>query len=216
MSLSKSINWYKFLTGILIAMLAGPVSCDRPATMVLIRTDMGDMTVEIYRERAPVTASNFLAHVEQGHYRNSFFYRVVRMDNQLQNQVKIEVIQGGLFHDEVLDTITPIRHESTRETGILHTDGVISMARMGPGTASTEFFICIGDQPSLDYGGQRNPDGQGFAAFGKVVRGMELARAIQALPDEGQYLKEKVKIREISMLPKHEGATQCSSNKYEF
>lgn len=181
-------------------MFAGPVSCDRPATMVLIRTDLGDMTVEIYREQAPVTANNFLAHVEKGDYTNSIFYRVVRMDNQSDKQVKIEVIQGGLFHDEVLDTIPPIIHESTQVTGILHTDGVISMARNKPGSASTEFFICIGDQPSLDYGGQRNPDGQGFAAFGKVVRGMDVARAIQALPDEDQYLKEHLKILEVTLL----------------
>ena len=181
-------------------MAAGPVSCDRPGSMVLIHTELGDMTVEIYTEQAPVTANNFLAHVERGDYSNSIFYRVVRMDNQPENQVKIEVIQGGLFHDEVLDTIAPIRHESTRETGILHTDGVISMARMEPGSASTEFFICIGDQPSLDYGGQRNPDGQGFAAFGKVVKGMEVARAIQALPDEGQYLKEHLVIQGISLI----------------
>jgi peptidyl-prolyl cis-trans isomerase A (cyclophilin A) len=138
--------------------------------------------------------------VERGSYTNSMFYRVVRMDNQSRNQVKIEVIQGGLFHDEVLDTIAPIRHEPTCETGILHTNGVISMARMEPGTASTEFFICIGDQPSLDFGGLRNPDGQGFAAFGKVVEGMEVARAIQALPDEGQYLKEPLTIREIILV----------------
>ena len=183
-------------------MLAGPASCDRPASMVLIRTELGEMTVELYTEQAPVTANNFLTHVERGDYTNSVFYRVVRMDNQPDNQVKIEVIQGGLFHENVLDTIEPIRHETTQETGILHTDGVISMARMQPGSASTEFFICIGDQPSLEYGGKRNPDGQGFAAFGKVVRGMDIARAIQALPDEGQYLKEQVKIIEISLLSK--------------
>ena len=181
-------------------MLAGPVSCDRPATMVLIHTDLGDISVELYIEKAPVTAENFLDHVERGDYTNSMFYRVVRMDNQAQNKVKIEVIQGGLFKDEILDTITPIRHESTQETGILHTDGVISMARMEPGSASTEFFICIGDQPSLDYGGKRNPDGQGFAAFGKVVDGMDVIRSIQALADNGQYLKEQIKIRGISLI----------------
>lgn len=183
-------------------MLAGPVSCDRPAPMVVIHTDLGDIHVEIYMEEAPVTAGNFLSHVEQGNYTNSMFYRVVRMDNQPPNKVKIEVIQGGLFRDEVLDTITPIRHESTRETGILHTDGVISMARMDPGSASTEFFICVGDQPSLDYGGKRNPDGQGFAAFGKVIEGMDVVRSIQAQADEGQYLKEQVIIREISLIIK--------------
>jgi peptidyl-prolyl cis-trans isomerase A (cyclophilin A) len=168
--------------------------------MVIFHTELGEMTVEIYTDRAPVTAENFLSHVKQGHYTNSIFYRVVRMDNQPGNPVKIEVIQGGLFNDEVLDTITPIRHESTEETGILHTDGIISMARNEPGSASTEFFICIGDQPSLDSGGKRNPDGQGFAAFGKVIKGMDVARAIQALPDEGQFLKEKVRILEISLI----------------
>jgi len=182
-------------------MLAGPVCCDRPPSMVLIQTEMGDLTVELYPEKAPVTVSNFLAHVEKGDYTNSVFYRVVRMDNQPHNKVRIEVIQGGLFHDDVIDSIAPIIHETTRETGILHSDGVISMARNEPGSASTEFFICIGDQPSLDYGGKRNPDKQGFAAFGKVINGMGVARAIQALPDEGQYLKEKVLIHEIRLLP---------------
>ena len=184
-----------------MAILAGPVSCDRPAPMVLIRTELGDISVEIYQKQAPVTAGNFLAHVEQVDYTNSVFYRVVRMDNQAHSQVKIEVIQGGLFDDEVLDTIVPIIHESTEETGILHTDGVISMARSEPGSASTEFFICIGDQPSLDFGGKRNQDGQGFAAFGKVVKGMDVVRTIQAQADEGQYLKEQVLIRDISILP---------------
>ena len=200
MNLYRNINWCKPVLLLLIAMLAGPVSCDRPATMVLIHTDLGDISVELYSNKSPVTADNFLAHVEHGDYTNSIFYRVVRLDNQSQSKVKIEVIQGGLFHDEVLDTITPIRHESTQETGILHTNGVISMARMEPGSASTEFFICIGDQPSLDYGGKRNPDGQGFAAFGKVVKGMDVVRTIQAQADEGQYLKEHVRIRAISLI----------------
>ncbi len=200
MSLFRNISWHSPLLALLIIMLARPVSCDRPATMVLIRTDMGDLSVELFPEKAPVTVSNFLSHVENGDYTNSVFYRVVRMDNQPQSKVKIQVIQGGLFHDEVLDTITPIIHETTRETGILHTDGVISMARNQPGSASTEFFICVGDQPSLDYGGDRNPDKQGFAAFGKVIDGMDVVRAIQALPDEGQYLKEQVLIHEISLI----------------
>jgi len=202
MNLYRNIIWYKPVLLLLIAMLGGPVSCDRPATMVLMHTDLGDITLEIYKDQAPVTAANFLAHVENGHYTNSIFYRVVRLDNQSQSKVKIEVIQGGLFRDEVLDTITPIRHESTQETGILHSDGVISMARMNPGSASTEFFICIGDQPSLDYEGDRNPDGQGFAAFGKVVKGMDVVREIQVQADEGQYLKEHVKIRGISLISK--------------
>ena len=202
MNLYKNTICFKSLAIILIAVFAAPVACDRPVNLVLIRTELGDMTVEIYTEQAPVTANNFLFHVERGDYTNSVFYRVVRLDNQPDNQVKIEVIQGGLFHETMLDTITPIIHETTQETGILHTDGIISMARMEPGSASTEFFICIGDQPSLDYGGKRNPDGQGFAAFGKVIRGMDVARAIQALPDEDQYLMDQVRIRDISLISK--------------
>lgn len=200
MNLSRSINWYRPLLPVLIIMLSGLVSYGQSATMVLITTEMGEITIELYPERAPVTTANFLAHIENGDYKNSLFYRVVRMDNQPQSNVKIEVIQGGLFYDEVVDSIPPIIHESTQLTGILHTDGVFSMARMEPGSASTEFFICVGDQPSLDFGGERNPDGQGFAAFGKVVRGMDVVRDIQALPDNGQYLEKKVFIHSIDKI----------------
>jgi len=187
---------------VIIALLAAvAVSCDRPATeKVLMKTEMGDITLELYPDKAPVTASNFLALVDQGVYTNAIFYRVVRMDNQPQNKVKIEVIQGGLFNDSLINSFTPIKHESTGQTGILHTDGVFSMARMEPGTASTEFFICVGNQPSLDYGGDRNPDGEGFAAFGRVSEGMDVVRKIQALPDSGQYLPDKVLINSIQKI----------------
>lgn len=202
MNLFRSTNWYREGLLILAILLAGALSsrCS-PGVQVRMLTSMGEIVVEVYPDRAPVTARNFLDHVEKGSYTNSFFYRVVRLDNQPVNPVKIEVIQGGLFEEEKLDAIAPIPHESTEVTGILHTDGVISMARMEPGSASTEFFICVGDQPSLNHGGARNPDGQGFAAFGKVIKGMELVRSIQALPDRGQYLVEKVRILEMSVLP---------------
>ena len=90
-----------------------------------------------------------------------------------------------------------IAHEPTSVTGIRHLDGVVSMARSEPGSASTEFFICIGDQPALDFGGNRNPDGQGFAAFGKVIKGMEVVRSIQIMRDTGQYLTDPVKINAV-------------------
>ncbi|MDX2429477.1 MAG: peptidylprolyl isomerase [Bacteroides sp.] len=182
-------------------LLAGLVACDRSAQEnVVIRTELGDITLKIETEKAPVTASNFLSLVDQGVYTGAVFYRVVRPDNQPDSPVKIEVIQGGLFDDDMIDSYTPIEHESTKHTGILHTDGVISMARMEPGTASTEIFICVGDQPSLDYGGGRNPDGAGFAAFGKVSEGMDVVRRIQALPDSGQYLIKQVIIDSIFVL----------------
>jgi peptidyl-prolyl cis-trans isomerase A (cyclophilin A) len=197
MSLFKNITWYNPAILLSVILLNGAASLDRSYPRVCISTEMGDIIVEVYPDRAPVTAANFLAHVERGDYTNSFFYRVVRMDNQPDNRVKIEVIQGGLFFDELVDTIPAILHETTRQTGLLHTDGVISMARNEPGSASTEFFICIGDQPSLDFGGDRNPDGQGFAAFGKVVKGMDVVRAIQELPDNDQYLEKRVIIQRI-------------------
>ncbi len=185
---------------IMVILVLGLVSCGQSQQKkVLIKTDLGDIEVEVYPDKAPVTALNFLSLVEKGVYTNAMFYRVVRPDNQPQSKVQIEVIQGGLFDDDLIENYVPIEHETTDLTGIKHTEGVISMARMEPGTASTEFFICIGDQPALDFDGDRNPDGQGFAAFGKVIRGMEVVRSIQALPDNGQYLPEKVLIREITL-----------------
>lgn len=177
------------------------IQCNRSTyPSVLISTDRGEITVELYPDKAPITARNFISLVEQGVYTSSSFYRVVRMDNQPQSKVKIEVIQGGLFDDLLINKHPAISHETTEITGIKHMDGVISMARMEPGSASTEIFICVGDQPSLDYQGKRNPDGQGFAAFGKVTQGMEVVRAIQALPDTGQYLIERVTINGITLL----------------
>lgn len=162
--------------------------------VVELSTDLGTIEIEIFESKAPVTAKHFLDNVDQNIFNNACFYRVVRLDNQPRNEVKIEVIQGGLFHDSIVDQQPVIPHETTKETGILHTDGVISMARMDPGSACTEFFICVGDQPELDFNGKRNPDGQGFAAFGKVRKGMDVVKLIQNQKDEGQMLLEKVKI----------------------
>ncbi|RLD67521.1 MAG: peptidylprolyl isomerase [Bacteroidetes bacterium] len=201
MNLYRSTNWCKHLIAPVLIVLLGFLSCSRTGQeKVQISTSMGEIEVEIYPGLAPVTANNFLTLVEAGTYTNATFYRVVRMDNQPHNLMKIEVIQGGLFEDEVIDKYTPIEHETSAETGIMHTNGVISMARNEPGTASTEFFICIGDQPSLDFGGDRNSDGQGFAAFGKVTKGMEVVKAIQALSDNDQYLVDQVTIGEISLM----------------
>jgi len=167
---------------------------------VLIQTELGDITVEIYLTKAPVTAKNFLAYVDQGLFDDSVFYRVVTMDNQPDNNIKIEVIQGGLGDDEGKKRLPPIPHETTDATGILHKDGVISMGRWEPGTASSEFFICVGDQPELDFGGRRNPDGQGFSAFGRVVQGMDVVRLIHRQPALGQILEPKIKIFKVKRI----------------
>ena len=176
-------------------------SCQKQSSSIVkISTDLGDIQLQVFTEEAPITANNFLMLVDQGLYTSSYFYRVVRLDNQPVNPVKIEVIQGGLKVDSLVDQIRPIIHENTEMTGIKHLDGIISMARNNPGTASSEFFICVGNQPELDFEGKRNPDGQGFAAFGKVIQGMDVVREIQSLEDKGQMLKEDVLIKEITRM----------------
>ncbi len=170
---------------------------------VVITTELGNIEAEIYLDKAPVTATNFLKYVDAGKYNNlACFYRVVRPDNQPDKKIKIEVIQGGFYEDSLVEKyqFPPIRHETTKETGILHKDGILSMARNAPGTASSEFVICVGDQPELDFGGKRNPDKQGFAAFGKVTKGMDVVREIQKLKDKEQYLEKPVKIIGISRI----------------
>jgi peptidyl-prolyl cis-trans isomerase A (cyclophilin A) len=162
---------------------------------VLIRTEKGDIIVEVDLARAPVTSANFLRYVDAGLYDGSTFHRTVTMANQPDNAVRIEVIQGGQLPPA--KEFPPIAHETTAVTGLKHVDGAISMARDKPGTATSSFFFCINDQPELDFGGHRNPDGQGFAAFGHVVEGMDVVRAIQALPARGQQLTPPVKIISI-------------------
>jgi peptidyl-prolyl cis-trans isomerase A (cyclophilin A) len=174
------------------------LSCSTKHPVVRIQTVMGDISVELYPEKAPVTVNNFLAHCERGTFSKAAFYRVVNLQNQPAENVHIEVIQGVLFHDSLVNRHPSIAHETTGQTGIRHLDGTISMARLEPGTASTEFFICVGDQPSLDQGGARNPDGQGFAAFGRVTRGMDVVRAIHALRAPEQMLEIPLEILNIS------------------
>ena len=168
--------------------------CAASRPQVLMETEVGAIRVELRPDAAPVTAGNFLRYVDEGRWDGAVFYRP---DNQPVNPVKIEVIQGGLYEDPHGLALPPIEHETTAETGLRHTDGAVSMARLEPGTAASEFFICIGDQPELDYGGRRNPDGQGFAVFGTVTEGMELVRAIQQRPADGQLLLEPVRILSI-------------------
>jgi peptidyl-prolyl cis-trans isomerase A (cyclophilin A) len=117
------------------------------------------------------------------------------MGNQQDNPVKIEVIQAGVSAAHADDGFPPIPLERTSVTGLQHTDGTISMARGQPDSATSGWFICINDQPALDFGGARNPDGQGFAAFGRVVQGMDVVRKIQQAPNaEAQRLTPPIRI----------------------
>jgi peptidyl-prolyl cis-trans isomerase A (cyclophilin A) len=141
--------------------------------------------------------------VEAGRYTGGQFHRTVTLhpDNQPNNAVKIEVIQGGVNPEFAGKDWPSLALERTSVTGLKHLDGTISMARAGPDTATSDFFLCVGDQPELDYGGKRNPDGQGFAAFGRVTKGLDLVRKIQAAPADGQKLTPPVRIDRIERLP---------------
>ncbi|MCX6557860.1 MAG: peptidylprolyl isomerase [Candidatus Aminicenantes bacterium] len=165
-----------------------------------LRTTAGEIQFRVYPDKVPLTAANFLRYVEAGLYNGSTFFRVVTPDNQPNNPVKIEVIQGGDVDEK--KCFPPVAHETTARTGLTHKNGTVSMARDAPGTATSSFFICIGRQPELDFGGRRNPDGQGFAAFGRVVKGMEVVRKIQRMDRDGQYLKKPVLITSLIRLMK--------------
>jgi cyclophilin family peptidyl-prolyl cis-trans isomerase len=166
---------------------------DKPR--VLIQTAIGDIEVELDAKRAPATTENFLRYVLEGLYSDGVFFRTVTVSNQPDDAVKIAVIQARADPAREGDAFEPIPIERTRDTGLRHADGAISMAREGPDTATHHFFICVGDQPELDFGGKRNPDGQGFAAFGRVTEGMNVVRRIHESPAEGQTLKTPVRIQ---------------------
>ena len=161
---------------------------------VVLQTEKGDIELELDEARAPKTVRNFLMYVDAGLYEGGVFHRTVKPDNQPNNAVKIEVIQGGINPARQSEDKAPIPLERTRDTGLKHLDGTVSMARDTPDTATSDFFICVGDQPELDFGGKRNPDGQGFGAFGRVVKGMDVVRAIQQAPSSEQKLTPPVRI----------------------
>jgi len=193
----KTINT---LLSLILLSVFSVVNADEGTVRVTMATSQGDIEIDLYMDKAPITVGNFLKLAEGEHLDGGSFYRVVTYENDNGNP-KIEVIQGGRGDEE--SPFAPIDHETTQQTGILHKDGVISMARGDVGTASSEFFICLGDQPGLDHGNVRNPDEQGFAAFGQVVSGMDVVRRINASPADGpsdsgytrgQILTEPVKI----------------------
>jgi peptidyl-prolyl cis-trans isomerase A (cyclophilin A) len=192
-----------FLFAALLGIVSLVAGCAPPrpeATRVRLQTDHGDIDIEL-DPSAPVSTANFLQYVDAHLYDGGRFHRTVTKDNQPDSPVKIEVIQGGVATEPVKREYPPIRLERTRDTGLTHRDGTLSMARDGPDTASGDFFICIGDQPELDFGGKRNPDGQGFAAFGRVVQGMDVVRKIQASQAHAQTLTPPVRILKASRVP---------------
>jgi peptidyl-prolyl cis-trans isomerase A (cyclophilin A) len=164
---------------------------------VALETELGRIVVELDTKRAPVTSANFLKYVDSGAYDKGFFHRTVTLSNQPTDIIRIEVVQASAAAGE---GGTPIPLERTSVTGLRHVDGAVSMARTAPDSATSDFFICIGPQPELDFGGKRNPDGQGFAAFGRVLEGMDVVRRIQRSKASGQNLTPPISIRRASRL----------------
>lgn len=184
---------------LLILLTACQSKQDPNRPRIEIQTSKGDIEIELYPQRAPKTVAAFLSYVDSGYYYNSNFYRALTMDNQPSNAPKTELIQGGIWktNNKLAVRIPGIPHESTEQTKLLHDEGVLSLARAEPGTAGTEFFICLSKQPGLDYGGENVPDKQGYATFGKVVKGMPVVRKISRQNENDQYFAPPVAIYNI-------------------
>lgn len=188
-----------------LALVAGRSShAQTPASPVRTRveTALGAFVISVDPARAPATVANYLAYVDQRWLDGGKVYRIVTPANQpADTPHKIEVVQWGMdLPDGKAPPLPAIEHETTRQSGLLHLNGTMSMARSTPGSAASEYFICIGDQPELDFGGRRNPDGQGFAAFGQVIEGMAVVLAIYRKAQAEQYLKPPIGVRSVRRL----------------
>lgn len=170
-------------------------------TQVVLETTMGEITIALETERAPITAGNFLRYVEEGRFDGTVFYRAMQLEWGEQPNGLIQAGTRG-HPDRILP---PIAHEPTNETGVLHERGSISMAMGSPGTADGDFFIVLREMSGMD-GDPARPQPErraGYAAFGKVVGGMEVVEAIHAAPVDpakgegwmkGQMLAEPIEI----------------------
>ena len=177
----------------MLAMTNGPALAQDNQPLVILHTTQGDVIVRLDAGHAPITTCNFLRYVEQGRYAGgSFFRTVVAATNDSPDP--IDVIQAATPAGSDDPGLGPIPLERTIDTGLRHSAGAISMARDGPDTATSSFFIVTSDTPALDFGGGRNPDGQGFAAFGRVISGMEIIQAIHSAPAEDEQLVSPVAI----------------------
>ncbi len=183
------------------AMMATPQDAVPPSPpgAVAVFTDAGDFTLLLDQYAAPGTSCNFMRYVRSGAYDGATFFRTVVAETN-DNPNPIDVIQAATSAGSDDPGLGPIALERTRDTGLTHRAGTISMARDGPDTATSSFFIVVKDTPSLDYGGGRNPDGQGFAAFGRVWQGFDVIEAIQARPATDEQLTEPVRILRMEII----------------
>jgi peptidyl-prolyl cis-trans isomerase A (cyclophilin A) len=167
---------------------------------VRIETSAGTMIAELAIDRAPISACNFLRYVAAGDYDRGSFFRTVRGARDRPGTVPIHVIQASARYGEEYARFAPIAVERTQQTGLTHRAGALSMARWGPDTATSSFSIVVRDSPEMDFGGARQPDGQGFAVFGRIVRGMMVVSKIAAGRATDERLEKPVVIRKIALL----------------
>ena len=196
------MNVIKGTAAALAAMMlasAGSALAQPDQPLVILHMTQGDVILRLDAEHAPITTCNFLRYVQQGRYAGGSFFRTVVAETN-DNPNPIDVIQAQTTAGSDDPGLGPIPLERTRDTGLSHVAGTISMARDGPDTATSSFFIVTQDTPALDFGGGRNPDGQGFAAFGHVTSGLDLVRAIQALPAVEEAITEPVKITSVELV----------------
>jgi len=158
----------------------------KPPVHVAIETPQGRIVIELAVAQAPLTTANFLRYVDRKLYDKATFFRASRAPGA----VDYGLIQGGL---QGIGALPPVAHEPTSQTGLKHVDGAVSIARTAPGTATSDFFICIGDAPYLDANPAGTGDNLGFAAFGRVVQGMDVAKRILALPTPGKAINPVMK-----------------------
>lgn len=187
------------LSAFAVISTGSPAAARKTAVRTRVVTELGAIVIEVHADVAPLTVANYLAYVDRKLLDKASVYRLVTLANQPPDTPhKIEVVQWGLnLPDGQASPLAPIAHESTQLTGLRHLDGTVSMARAQPGTAASEFFFCVGAQPALDFGGGRNPDGQGFAAFGRVVSGIAVVRALHSKAQAQQFLSQPIAIRSV-------------------
>jgi peptidyl-prolyl cis-trans isomerase A (cyclophilin A) len=165
------------------ALIASPALAQPSAGVVHVElvTGQGKLLFELYGDKAPITTANFLRYVADRLYDRSKIYRAMKARGAPADAPPTGIVQGGARIDPA-HPHKPIAHEPTSQTGLAHKDGTISMARLKPGSATSDFFICVGDQPFFDADPKASGDNLGFAAFGQVTQGMDLVRAILAMP----------------------------------
>jgi peptidyl-prolyl cis-trans isomerase A (cyclophilin A) len=187
-----------------IGLAQQPVAPPTNEVLVRVETSFGNIDVAIDTKHAPITAANFLKYVDGGFYNGGRFHRATRADNykpNLPNRPLLEIIQADIDPARAADRFPPIPLERTNVTGLTHVVGTVSMPRgQNPDSARSGFVIHLNDQPSLNHGGMRFDDGQGTAAFGRVVSGLDVARKIQTQPVKEQALDPPVSIIAIRRL----------------